>query len=77
MTTRRMLPHLHKNPYYESFIKNPNDSELLDGLDDEEDTEDNDAHDLEKEMWLGTLQDCDVGEYNSIITFLDCLKLLS
>ena len=74
---RRVLLCLCENPGYESFKENVNDSDLLDGLRDKVDLEEDQAHDPPKETWIDVLKDNDMEKSNSIVIFLNCLKLLS
>ena len=51
------MPILRENPDFESFCENVNDSELLDGIDNEIDMGDDDVSKMAKEFWLDALQE--------------------
>ena len=53
----KLLPILRDNRDYEDFCIHVNDSVLLNGIDNEDDLDDDEAHDMAKEAWLDILSD--------------------
>ena len=72
---KKLMPTLRANPEYDAFKEAANDSELLAGIDNEMDIDDDMAHQLAKETWLDILQE--KGDNSeSILTFKKYLDLI-
>ena len=73
----KMLPTLRANPDYEQFCAVVNDSMLLDGIDNDGDIDDDQAHLLARDdMWLEVLQS-GADDDDSIINLVEYLDLIS
>ena len=71
----KLIPVLRANSEYEQFKEAANDSELLTGIDNELDIDDDMAHQLAKPTWLDLLQETG-DDSGSIVTFIQDLDLV-
>jgi len=70
------LPTLRENPDYESFCEHVNDSELLDGIDNEIDMDDDEINKMAKECWLDSLQQHRGDKNAAVSSLLEYMTLL-
>ena len=70
------LPTLRENPDYESFCEHVNDSELLDGIDNEIDMDDDEINKMAKECWLDSLQQHSGDKNAAVYSLMEYMTLL-
>lgn len=70
------LPTLRENPEYESFCEHVNDSELLDGIDNEIDMDDDEINKMAKDCWLDSLQQSRGDKRAALSSLLEYMALL-
>jgi len=74
---KRMLPQYREcNGSYDTFTRLMNDSDLLNGIDDDFDLDDDEAYDLAREAWYQISQQTDDSN-DSLFSFIDYLKLIA
>jgi hypothetical protein len=73
----KLLPIVQDNPEYENFKLYVNDEEIVHGIDDELEIDDDLAHKLCTDLWLEALADHGPDENGSVHTLTSYMNLLS
>ena len=73
----KLLPIIEQNPEYESFSQYVNDNNILNGLDDEIDVNDDLAQKLATSLWLNSLSENDQNKEGSVQTLAAYINLLA